>query len=473
MNCHQLFLIKSIYITAVFTSVIKKAVIEYPEVYREKVFQLIQRLEMDFTQFWIYRDIYPNSESLGVTPMLIQKSFANFGDEKRLKNILIKALHGYAIQLPIVGGSISRGAPFAESGEGDRVYFNAIVKWWNDIFMSITTSKMQAKSISIGGVGTDYFSYCLNSHLSEDAEPKMILWELAANDRGRYDDKPFPPGQPLEQFTRNILQRQSKPALFFLNFFRGHDYLDGKCMNYEDEGGLLVARHYRISSISWRNFVCDEIKQMTPGFSIETLFSADRLHPSILGHAQMAFLVINHIKNSFLRMLINHASRVPTIADFQEQTYNHGDIVLADILYHETSNNKPLCYTYLKYNEFEPNNTLAINIIRQDDFHFNVFKKFKIRSDELRGMQTYLSEQLLQISFDLIQPYSRLVITTHSSTGSGQTWLDADTPVIIETDKYHMGTKVELITTNLKAGMHILSILSTQNGFVVCAISVI
>lgn len=447
--------------------------IEDPAVYKEKITQLMQQLDLDITEDWFYKDIINTYDQLGVTPKRVQRSFSNLGDEVRLKWLLLKALAGERIQLSIVGGSISRGAPFAESGLGDRVYFNAIQNWWNSIFTPITGSTMYSKSISIGGVGTDYFSYCLNSHLAENQQPKLILWELSANDRGRYDDKPFPPGQPLEQFTRNVLERDGKPSLMFINFFRGHDYMAGKCKNYEDEGAQTVATHYRITSISWRNFVCQSISSNDSIFTLKNLFAEDQLHPSVLGHAQMAFLVINHIRNSFLRMLRNHALFTPSLSQFKAETYSQGDMEVAKIMYHETSSRKPKCFTYFTYNEYQPNNTLPINILRQDDFRYNVFKKFKIRTDQLGGLQTFLAEQVLQISLKLQKPYAKLIITTHSSTGNAQVWIDRDTPVILETDNYHMGTKVELITTNLTPGEHTLHILSLKNGFAVCAIAVI
>ena len=450
-----------------------KKTINNPEDYKQMLNKLITQLDMDFTKYWLYKDLYNQPEHIGVTPERVQKALANLGDERRLKQMLINALNGQKIELIAIAGSITKGAPFSEEGKGYRIYLNAIRNWWNWVFTSITSSRMISKSVSIGGVGTDYFSYCLNSHIKEDAQPKMFLWELSANDRGRFDDKPFPSGQPLEQFTRNIIQRPSKPALLHLHFFRGHDYMEGKCLNSEQEGATMVAKHYRITSISWRNFVCDSMKGPEDLFRAKHLFARDKLHPSILGHAQMAFLVINHIKNGFLRMLRHHALYTPSISIFQDETARRGDIQLSSILFHETTTRKPLCFTYFKYNEYEPNNTLPVEIVRHDDFSYNIFKKFKIRQDKLGGMQTTLSEQLLQMSFSLPTPYSKFVITTHSQTGNGRAWIDKNTPVVIETQNYTMGTKVELVTTNLSPGKHTLNVLSMHGGFAVCSLAVL
>ena len=161
------------------------------------------------------------------------------------------------------------------------------------------------------------------------------------------------------------------------------------------------------------------------------------------------------------------------MALYQKEIQQQHDMVIANILYHETTTNKPECFTYFKYDDYSPNNTLPIIVQRHDDFHFNIFKQFKVRPDKLSGLQTYMAEQLLQIQIFLNKPYSKLVVTTYSETGNAQMWLDKDTPIIIETDKYHMGTKVDLITTNLTPGKHILNVLSMKHGIAICAIAVI
>lgn len=438
--------------------------------------RLIVELEKDVTENWLYKDLYKTPQDVGISPDVIQtNAIANFGDEKRLKKILINAMTGNNVELAIIGGSISRGAPFSERGQGFRVYFNQIVHWWSETFEKITGSKLNAKSISIGGIGTDYYSYCLSSHLPEDDKPKLFLWELSANDRGRYDDKQYPKSQPLEQLTRNILNRKSKPTLLYANFFRGNDYIEGICRNFEDEGGQRMAQHYKITSLSWRNFVCWRMQQReSQQFLFRNIFSSDSLHPSIMGHAQMSYLIIHYLKTSFVRMLRNHACRVPSFELFQQQTYNQGDMLLSAVIYHETALQTPLCYTYFANDNIQPNNTLTdVRITRQDDFHYNIYKKFKIRGDQLAGLQTNISEQLLQYELFLPRNCKRMVIITHSHTGNAQVWVDKSPPVIIDTSDYHMGTKIEIITTNLIEGQHYLNVFSLPGGFAISGIAVV
>ena len=440
--------------------------------FKNQIAALRDLLTRDFTEFWIYKDLFFSPSHIGATPKLIQKSIANLGDRLRLRRLLINAFKGEDVSMPIIGGSISRGAPFSEQGNGSRIYFHAIKNWWNTLFAGISGSKLIPKSVSLGGVGTDYFAFCLDSHLRQDFTPELLIWELAANDRGRYKDMPFPPGQPLEQFIRNAMQRYSRPALILLNFFRGADVSETSCPNYEDEGGLAVAAHYNITSLSWRNYVCDYIQNKDLNFGKNNSFALDNFHPSILGHAQMAFIVINYLRNEFLRTLKGPAGQTTNIEDFVRAL--SGDFyVLPRLMFPETSLEKPLCFTYFRYSCYEPNNTLAAQVTRQDNFKYNIFKQFVVRTDKLCGMQTDLAEQMMQFTIYLPRSFSRLIVVSHSERGSAQLWLDRQTPVVMRTDDYHMGTLLKIVSTNLAPGRHVLNALSLKHGFVVCSIAVI
>ena len=435
--------------------------------------QVVNGLEEDFTKTWLYKDLYNNPHQLGITDELLIKSLANRGNEKRLQKILVKALEGDTIDLVIIGGSISRGAPFSERGLDFRIYFHALVNWWNQVFAPISGSKLVGKSISIGGIGTDYYSYCLTPHLAEDTRPTIFLWELAANDRGRFDDKQFPRAQPLEQLTRNILLRPSNPLLLFANFFRGNDYIQKKCMNFEDEGGQKIAENYHVTSISWRNLVCDNLNSQSEGFRMKDIFADDSLHPSIKGHAQMAYLLINYFKSEFLKALKSQQA-TNSLPVFKETIWFKGDMTIPGIIFHETSTKTPLCKTYFYNDGKEPQNTLnKLEVIDKGDFHYNIYKRFKLRGDQLGGLQTMFSEQLLQYAITIDRPICRIVIITHTGTGSAKCWVENRSPVDIDTMNYHMGTKIDIVATNLKPGKYVLNILSQKGGFAVSGIAII
>ena len=439
----------------------------------------INALDTDFTKTWIYKDLYNSPSQLGITDQLLEKSLANRGSGKRLHKLLIKALEGDTIDLVVIGGSISRGAPFSERGLDFRIYFHALTNWWNQVFDTVSESKIVVKSISIGGIGTDYYSYCLTPHLPEDTRPTVFLWELAANDRGRYDNKQFPRAQPLEQLTRNILLRPSNPLLMYANFFRGNDFIDKKCMNFEDEGGQKIAENYHVTSISWRDFVCDNMRSAKDGFRMKDIFADDIVHPSLKGHAQMAYLLINYFRSEFLRLLKNHQESqtlLPpmTLPEFKQTIWSRGDMDIPSIIYHETSTKTPLCKTYFYNDGKEPQNTLTnIEIVDKGDFHYNIYKKFKLRGDQLGGLQTAFSEQLLEYVITIDRPICRLVIISHSGTGSAKCWVENRSPVSVNTMDYHMGTMIEIVATNLEPGKYNLNILSQKGGFAVSGIAII
>ena len=438
----------------------------------------IDALQKDFTQTWIYKDLYNSPFQLGVTDELLAKSLANRGSEKRIHKLLIKALEGDTVDLVVIGGSISRGAPFSERGLDFRIYFHALTNWWNQVFDSVSRSTIEAKSISIGGIGTDYYSYCLTPHLPEDTRPTVFLWELAANDRGRYDNKQFPRAQPLEQLTRNILLRPSNPLLMYANFFRGNDFIDDKCMNFEDEGGQKIAENYHITSVSWRDFVCDNMRSAQDGFRMKDIFADDIVHPSLKGHAQMAYLLINYLRSEFLQLLKNHQEMLQTpsmtLPEFKQIIWGRGDMDIPSIIYHETSTKTPLCKTYFYNDGKEPQNTLTdIEIVDKSDFHYNIYKKFKLRGDQLGGLQTTFTEQLLEYVITIHRPICRLVIISHSGTGSAKCWVENHSPVYVDTRDYHMGTMIEIVATNLEPGKYNLNILSQKGGFAVSGIAII
>ena len=293
-----------------------------------------------------------------------------------MRRALNRALRGEDVGLAVVGGSISKGGPFSEKGLDYvlRSYFYAIEDYWNKIIRPVTGSSMIIRDVSIGGIATDYYSYCLQNHLPDDKFTNIVLWELSANDMKRYDDGLRPKPQPLEQFTRNVLAYKAKPALMFLNFFALFDWdpeLKAQCRNFEDEGEDDVARYYKITSLSWRNMVCPMLKNgNSPLFTRNKLFSEDNFHPSILGHAQMSYIVIDYLRTEFLKNLVK--MRNTYIADAVARLQIPKSVYIPRPMFPQTYNWKPLCYTYMLVDNRSPNNTLPINEDNTGNFRYTV-----------------------------------------------------------------------------------------------------
>ena len=451
----------------------------------EPVESLIENLEKDITDVWSFRDQYPDAISLGLDNEKIHRAYANLGSLSglNLRRSLERALRGRDVGLVIVGGSISKGGPFSEKGVeyALKTYFYAIADWWNKVIRPVTGSAMTIRDVSIGGIATDYYSYCLRSHIPNDKLNNIVLWELSANDMHRFDDGLRPKQQSLEQFTQEVLSLKSKPALIYLNFFALFSWdqdLVTHCRNFEDEGEGEVAKHYKITSLSWRDMVCPLMQENRPLFTRDELFSEDQFHPSIEAHAQMAYVIIDYIRTEFLKNLVKQ--RFLEIGDAARKLKIPETVYVPKPVYKETFTWKPLCYTYMLVDNKEPNNTLSVKEEVTGDFHYTVLREFKIRSDKIVGMETKKGDQF--ISFDITvpmhrngetTPYKSLVIMSFTDNREAEVRFDNSPVQKIETAKKFLeGTVLKYIATNVTPGSHKLTIKSGPDGFIISAIMI-
>ena len=401
-----------------------------------------------------------------------------------LRRALDRALRGEDVGLAVVGGSISKGGPFSEKGLDYvlKSYFYAIEDYWNKIIRPVTGSSLIVRDVSIGGISTDYYSYCLRNHLPDDQLTNIVLWELSANDMKRFDEAQGPKTEPLEQFTRNVISYRAKPALIYINFFANFDWnpeLAGDCRNFEDEGEESIAKYYKITSLSWRNMVCPELQKGTSQiFTRDNLFAEDKFHPSIQGHAQVAYLAIDYIRTEFLKNLVK--MRKTNIADAVTRLQIPRTTYVPRPLFPQTANWKPLCFTYMVVDDKLANNTLPMEAAPSGTFHQSVVREFKIRSDKIAGMNTLDKDQYVRFNIHLpphpggsIQPYKKLGIMSFTDDRKAEVQFDAEPPMQIETSKRFLeGTTIKYISQDIRPGNHALSVRSGDNGFLICAIVV-
>ena len=414
----------------------------------------------------------------------VHNTYANLGSLSglSLRRALNRALRGEDVGLGVVGGSISKGGPFSEKGLEYvlRSYFYAIEDYWNKVIRPVTGSSMVVRDVSLGGISTDYYSFCIRNHLPDDKLTNIVLWELSANDMRRYDDSLKPKPQPLEQFTRNILTYRAKPSLIFVNFFALFDWdpdLRANCRNFEDEGEDDVAKYYKITSLSWRNMVCPLLKSETsPIFTRNNLFAEDHFHPSILGHAQMSYIIIDYIRTEFLKNLVK--MRPFFIGDAVEKLQIPRSIYMPRPMFKETFLWKPLCYTYMLVDNRLPNNTMPLHEENESDFKYTVVRGFKIRSDKIAGMETKLKDQFIRYRLQIprhedggIQPFKQLGIMSFTDDRYAEVQFDSQHPSRLEAKKRFLeGTVIKTIAENIEPGEHTLTVRSGDIGFLVCAL---
>lgn len=430
---------------------------------------------------WMNRNLYTSLDDLGFTRRSMSYKEVNNSimyqtpHPYHMRMLAHKALQGQDVNLAVLGGSISAGATLYKTKESDKIYFKAFSEWWNKVFGSVTKSRLRFKNFAIGATGSDFYAYCLNNYLVKNGTD-LVIWELSANDYHRFDNRDVPPTMPLELLIRNLRRLHSSPAVFAVHFFRGQDYIkEGSCNNLEGDGANYILKYYGVPAISWRKLVCRKlVASGSKGF--HKLFSSDDSHPSVLGHAQVAFLMIEYfrrlIKDVVLDLIIpGEATLVPTNRVFIPEdkppelprvVYTKAQLVAAG----------PICYTFNVASEGElPKNNMKVRVTRNDGYAIAVAHGFLVRKDKTRGLRTRLQGHELHLLVDVPLQTSEglsdwmILVGTYSNLGGAVFFLNGHLSRVIETQKYAYGSIVAAVATHVPPGKHSLVIKSLSKGF--------
>ena len=443
---------------------------------------MLEYLNKDPLESWIYPQ-FNNLKELGLNSTMLRNGLVNAGSIDRLKNVMKRALRGDDITLSIVGGSISAGGGlYKDKGSIDGLYYKAVVDWWNKAVGPLTGSEMKVNNAAIGSIGSDYFSFCARNHVSNYSD--IVLWELSGNDYNRYLKQPTKGARPLERLSRMMLQLPKRPAILYVNFFKGVDYKRSKktCPNFEDQGEDIIAHYYKIPSLSWRAMVCEPLIEHDQQFTLRTLFSNDQYHPSLRAHAQMALLLILHLRHvmrSVLQWATTNDGQVP---DF-DQMYT-----IPPPLFIGLENPLPLCWTLITPDVNEKiENSLEVKILKQDGFKLDYATNFPIRADKVVCWRAEKPDAKMVVQFKIpdifekgkaVERKADVAITTHTRFGgSADIWLDqktSSTRTIDEGRKTDTGkrTQVDMISKEINSGVHTLNVRTKQKGFCLTSIMV-
>lgn len=442
---------------------------------------IIQFLNKDPLESWRYP--FNTLKSLNLDAGLIRTGLVYPGYIERLKGVMRRAIMGKDIILSIVGGSISAGGGLYKDHHSiEGLYYKGVVDWWNQWIFPVTGSKMKVNNIAVGSIGTDYFSYCVKNHIKPNTD--LVVWELAANDFNRYKTFATKGARPLERFTRMVLDLPSKPALLYVNFFKGIDYKNVRtdCPNFEDQQEHTIASYYHIPTLSWRTMVCSGLVQQKPGFLLKDLFSLDQYHPSLKGHAQTALLILLHLRHvmrAVLQYAIKHDGQISKFEDL----YN-----LPDPLFIGPKHPETFCWTLIKPDEKDPvRNSIEVSVAENNGFKIEYATNFPIRFDKVicyKSEKTERPTSNLKLVFTIPRNAEtrdkrfEIAITTHSKWGgSSMIWLDDknDQPVFIQEGRPGdpgKRTQVDTIASDVAAGTHFLNFWSKDGGFCLAAIMV-
>ena len=398
---------------------------------------------------------------------LIDRSRRYISKGKRLWQVFRRGFKGLNVNVAVVGGSISKGQPFVQKGKGKRVYFHVLEDWWNKVVQPVTGSRMKMKDFAIGGIGSDYYANCLSTHLPKESDVNLVLWELSGNDFKRYTYQKIPPTQPLEQFVRNTLQYQSHPEVILLNFFNGDNFKSQrKCLDLDQQGERNISKHYDVTELSWTTAVCPFLQRDESGLAMKYLFSADGIHPSIPAHAQMAYILIDHIRDKFVKALSSKYFEKAVIPR----------AVLPLPLFKETYTGTPLCYTFIKVGRQASLNTLPLEVISSPSYKLATYRSFIHRQDILSGIETLRPNDLIRLRFNLpsyaaVKPFQRLSVLSFTKSGSALAQLDNRKVVPLRTNNfYNRGTIATVTANRIGPGEHELKIWSKEGGFLILAL---
>ena len=455
-------------------------------IYPRKASAMIEYLNKDPLESWFYK--FQSLPALGLNSTMLRNGLVNPGSIDRLKNVMVRALKGSDITLSVVGGSISAGGGlYKDEGNIGGLYYKGVVDWWNKVITPLTGSEMKVNNIAIGSIGTDYFSYCLRSHISNDSN--IVIWELSGNDYNRYLKTPTKGAKPLERFTRMALQVPSGPAILFVNFFKGVDYKKSKkdCPDFEDQGEDIIAHYYKIPSLSWRAMVCESLIQQNPLFTLKSLFCKDQYHPSLLSHAQTALLLILHLRH-VMRSVLQYASSHDGILPDFNSFYN-----MPAPLFVGLEHPVPLCWTLISPDFKEPlSNNLEVKILNQNGFKIEYATNFPIRFDRVVCWRAEKVDAFMKIQITLPEGDNKegpvdertkdlkyeIAITTHTRFGgSAEVWLDqrSGQPMVIREGRPNdtgKRTQVDVITQNAEPGVHTLNFKAISTGFCLASVMV-
>lgn len=191
----------------------------------------------------------------------------NRGNQKRLKNVMLRARNGEAVTIGYLGGSITMGS-VATAPEKCYAYLSC--QWWKENFPK---TKVEFYNAGIGAT-TSQFGV---ARVDEDllyARPDLVFIEFSVNDDNNDHFK-----ETYEGLVRHIYTSETLPAVVLL-----HNSFFSTGVSAE-EIHTAVGRYYDLPCVSIKNNIHARIA--AGELAAETI-TADDLHPNDAGHAMLA-----------------------------------------------------------------------------------------------------------------------------------------------------------------------------------------
>lgn len=191
----------------------------------------------------------------------------NRGNQKRLKNLMLRARAGESVAIGYLGGSITMGC---DATAPEKCYASLSCQWWRERF-----PQAEVKYYNAGiGATTSEFGVARADEDLLYAGPDLVFIEFSVNDGNSTHFL-----ETYEGLVRHVYNSPSRPAVVLL-----HNSFFSTGISTE-EIHTAVGRHYDLPCVSFRNNVHARI---AAGELAAESVTADDLHPNDTGHVMLA-----------------------------------------------------------------------------------------------------------------------------------------------------------------------------------------
>ena len=437
-------------------------------------------------EIWYYREKFKSLEDMSVTRELYNDQIIERQTTKsRLQNVMARVLLGQSIGVTVMGGSISAGGGMINDYSDLRgIYYRVFIDWWQKAVQPFTGSNVRLCNLAVGGTGSNFFSFCYKTLMKPEDSMDIVFLEFSVNDYLLFKDSHFPKAFSLEELTRELMSEQSSPAIVFVNFIKGENFVP-ECDNLENHGQTMLAWHYGITSLSMRESLCPN----TENKKYRDVFSSDGNHAGIISHAQIAMMIIDNVRSALLKVMESSKQ------DFHLLS-SHDLPRAVFCMDSHTIVPDPLCYTLITPDETKKffNPSLSVREIQNEGFKLvrgvtiGFRKAFSgrydsepSRTDRFGGWEAEKENSILKLKIDL--PQKRIlggnvtrnvaiVFRTSGYGGKAKVWLDNYKPeIVVDTYSSFAHTRLVTVSRDVASGSHVLTIKVVKAGnFFLCGV---
>lgn len=491
--------------------------------FQKKLRLLKVAIERNPFEIWFFQNRFKSEKDLLVPLSLWKIGVAQrYDTTNRLKDAILRSLNGEHINIVIMGGSISAGGGLNLDNEDLRgIYYRVFSDWWRKTVQPLTGSVAKIHNLAIGGTSSNFFAFCYNALMNPETQMNLAFLDFTVNDYVQLRYSKFPVALPLEQLTRELLSERNSPAVVYVNFVQG-ELKSPICDNLENHGQTMLAQNYGITTFTLRHYLCSS-PSIIGQKEFPKMFTSDGHHMSILGHAQMAYMIINHLRQLMLSVLDHLITSkevkvpvpkflLPSIGDkiiLSDCPLKFKDL-LEPVFKSSWKNFRepPLCFTQITP-DFTRNMTLhqtltvkeignvgfkmmqkmfinrrgSVNITldRKSVHQIQSFEKHKFRTDAYGGWESLSANSMLELEiFIPLTSFSKqctledstaartvaVAIRTHGNGGSAKVWLNEyeERGVIINTRSVFGHNKLFTITHHATPGRNVISVRTVTPG---------